>query len=405
MTIFLLFLISLYAHTSWILLSYLNFKHQRNQIQWRVHVNGIRGKSTVTRYVAAVFREAGYHTFGKTTGSAARILQPNGEDFDFGRKGYPNVNEQIKIIQSFSRQKAQAVIIECMAVNPVYANWLETMVMESHIGIITNVRYDHADYMGESLEEIAHSLSKTIPENGIVITAESNYMLLKIIAENAQKKNAKLLVADGNNVDLNDLVGFSHFVIEDNIAIGYKIAEILGVPAKKALKAMQLAIADPGTFGIEVIQFNHYQIAWANLFAVNDRESFIYLCKRLFQQYSDYQKIVILNNRYDRPNRVKLFAEIARDLDFYSVVTFGDYETEVNQIFSFDLSRVINLGNSTKFKDTSGEALLQQIVTHVDKSEKILLVGTVNIHTHQAKKLLDFFKIQREYSQENYVKF
>ena len=188
MTIFLLSLAALYFYISWLLVSYLNFKKQRDRIQWRVHVNGIRGKSTVTRYTAAVFREARYHTFGKTTGSAARIIRPDGEDFDFKRKGYANVNEQVKILKGFCRQKAQAIVMECMAVNPVYAKWLEEKVMHSHIGIITNVRYDHPDYMGETLEEIAESLSKTIPENGILITSESQSTLLNILWKNAKKK-------------------------------------------------------------------------------------------------------------------------------------------------------------------------------------------------------------------------
>jgi len=42
--------------------------------------------------------------------------------------------------------------------------------------------------MGETLEEIAESLSKTIPENGILITSESQSTLLNILWKNAKKK-------------------------------------------------------------------------------------------------------------------------------------------------------------------------------------------------------------------------
>ena len=62
MTIFLLFFISFYGYVFWILFDNFNFRKQREKIQWRVHINGIRGKSTVTRYATAVFREAGYPT-------------------------------------------------------------------------------------------------------------------------------------------------------------------------------------------------------------------------------------------------------------------------------------------------------------------------------------------------------
>lgn len=393
MTIFLLTLTSLYAYTFWLLSFHWKFGKQRDQIKWRIHVNGIRGKSTVTRYVTAVFRAAGYHSFGKTTGSAARILRPDGRDFDFGRKGYPNVNEQIEILKSFSRQKAEAVVMECMAVNPVYAQWLEEKVMHAHINIITNVRYDHPEYLGETLEEIAESLSKTIPHNGILITAETEPRLLEILTGNARQKNSQIVVADPKIVNPQDLREFSHFAIADNVAIGYEVAKLLKLPQDTALKAMQLAQADPGAFSIQLFQFGQNQLAWANLFAVNDRESFVNLCHKLFEQYPDYQKAVILNNRHDRPTRVELFADLALQLKFNRVVTFGDYELAVNKVFQSIPDRVINLGNSSQYKNATAPAIMQQIMTGINSS-RILLIGTVNIHTPQAEKLLHFFAEQ-----------
>ncbi len=391
MTLFLLTLVSLYVYTFWLLTVGWKFKRQRDRISWRVHVNGIRGKSTVTRYVAAVFRASNYHTFGKTTGSAARILRPDGKDYDFGRKGYPNVNEQIEILKGFCRQRAEVVVMECMAVNPVYAQWLEETVMRSHINIITNVRYDHPEYLGATLEEIAESLSKTIPRNGILITAETEPRLLKILAQNAKNKNSRLLVANRQVVSPQDLAGFSHFAIEDNVAIGYEIAKLLKLPQDKALRAMQQAVADPGAFSIQLLQFELSQIAWANLFAVNDRESFVDLSHKLFKQYADYEKVVILNNRHDRPTRVEVFAHLARELQFDRVITFGDYEQVVNKTFSADSNKVVNLGNSSKFKDAAARDILQQIV-RITNLPKILLIGTVNIHTPQAERLLHFFE-------------
>ena len=393
MTIFFLSLTSFYFYTAWLLSDYVNFQEQRDKIQWRVHVNGIRGKSTVTRYVSAVFREAGYHTFGKTTGSAARILRPDGQDYDFGRKGYPNVNEQVKIVKDFSRQKAEAAVLECMAVNPVYAKWLEEKVMQSHIGIITNVRYDHPEYMGETLEEIAESLSKTIPTNGILVTAETDPKLLKILEKNAKSKNSIMRVASKQTVDVADLGQFSHFAIEDNIAIGYEVAKLLKLPKDKALKAMQNAVGDPGAFNVQFVQFQQYQVAWANLFAVNDRESFVELSQKLFKQYPEHEKVVILNNRHDRPTRVELFANLANELNFNLVVTFGDYEQVVNEVFNYEPTRVLNLGNSSKLKNASAVDLLTQVVSKAN-FKKILLIGTVNIHTPQAETMLHYFEGQ-----------
>ena len=404
MAIFLILSTVLYSYVVWLILSYYNFQNQRERILFRVHVNGIRGKSTVTRYLSAVFREAGYHVFGKTTGSAARVLRPDGEDLDFGRVGYPNVNEQVKIMKSFCRQQAEVVVMECMAVNPVYAKWLEDKVMRSHIGILTNVRYDHPDYLGETLEEIAQSLSESMPENGILITAEYNPTLLEIIWRNAKAKNTQLIVAQKRQVFSSDLEYFSHFAHEENIAIGYEIAKLINVPKTRALKAMQKAPEDPGAFRIEHIKFELSTIAWANLFAVNDRESFIDVCIKLFHKLVNYTKVVILNNRFDRPTRVELFANLARDLDFDKIVTFGDYESEVKEAFKQDPEKLIGLGNSTIYQNYSGKKLLGEIVKQVN-SAQILLIGAVNIHTEQAEKLLHFLQEQINLDKHKQLKF
>ena len=371
------------------------FVRQRQNIQWRVHVNGIRGKSTVTRYVSAIFRAAGYQTHGKTTGTAARILLPNGMDHDFGRKGYANINEQVKILKQFIQQGAEAVVMECMAVNPVYAEWLEQKVMQAHIGIITNVRLDHTDYMGETLPEIAESLSVTIPTNGLFITSETNPELLTILANKAAEKGSQMLTAHANMVQPEDMQGFDHFAIEENVAIALQVANFLKVPRSVALDAMQTAPADPGAFSMQRVEHEQKPIDWANLFAVNDRESFIFICQRLFEQYPNHRKVVILNNRHDRPTRVDLFAHIAQELEFDRIVTFGDYEDGVNAALANtddaakDANYIVNLGNSTPYKNADAPELLNHITRGID-GQPILLVGAANIHTPQAATLLHF---------------
>jgi len=51
-------------------------RHQKrlDSIPVRVNVNGIRGKSTVTRLITGVIQEAKYKTVGKTTGTSARMI-------------------------------------------------------------------------------------------------------------------------------------------------------------------------------------------------------------------------------------------------------------------------------------------------------------------------------------------
>ena len=56
-------------------------------LQWRIHVNGIHGESTVTRIIAGMLREAGYVTIAKSTGTFAAVINRDGVDEPIDRRG------------------------------------------------------------------------------------------------------------------------------------------------------------------------------------------------------------------------------------------------------------------------------------------------------------------------------
>jgi hypothetical protein len=66
-----------------------DYERQLGKLKIRIYVNGIRGKSTVTRLIAGVLREAGIQTLAKTTGSAARVILPNGDEIPIRRRSSP----------------------------------------------------------------------------------------------------------------------------------------------------------------------------------------------------------------------------------------------------------------------------------------------------------------------------
>ena len=62
--------------------------HRRNlrAIPIRVMVNGTRGKTSVTRLIAAILREAGVRTWAKTTGSQAAWILPDGSEREYRKR-------------------------------------------------------------------------------------------------------------------------------------------------------------------------------------------------------------------------------------------------------------------------------------------------------------------------------
>ena len=177
-------------------------------IPLRIHVNGTRGKSSVTRLVAAGLREGGLRTFAKTTGTAPRVIDSEGKDRIIHRLRLPSIGEQVRLLRYFSVQKPDAVVIECMAVQPQYQWIAEHKMVKSHIGVITNVRPDHLDEMGPTEEDVAHSLCNTVPVNSVLITGEDQKP--DILREVAKQNGTRFIKSDESSIQKKELDGFSY---------------------------------------------------------------------------------------------------------------------------------------------------------------------------------------------------
>ena len=69
-------------------------RHRRNLalVPTRVVVNGIRGKSSITRLCAGALRGGGLVPVAKTTGTAARFIAPDGSERPVPRRfGLANI--------------------------------------------------------------------------------------------------------------------------------------------------------------------------------------------------------------------------------------------------------------------------------------------------------------------------
>lgn len=369
-----------------------NHERRLNKLKIRIYVNGIRGKSTVTRLIAGVLREAGIQTLAKTTGSAAMMILPNGEEIPILRRSSATIMELFNMSKQYLKQDTEAIVFETMALYPANQTASQELLVKGNINVITNVREDHQDVMGESLEDIADTLSLIIPHHGTLVTAEDRPHLRERLAKNAAKRGSEMIYADPASVTEQDLAGFNYLSFRENISIGLAVAELLGIPRATAVRGMWNARPDIGVVNIQRTSWREKEILWIPLFAVNDRESTIISVNALQPYYrQDATRIGILNNRYDRADRAMRFAEIAaKDLDFDYWITFGGYETQVTKRM-IDLgvspARIINMGFSV---NPSLEQIFD-VVADLIKGEQGVLIGLVNIHTPQAELLLEYF--------------
>tara|TARA_Y100000590_G_scaffold58512_1_gene61850 strand:- start:960 stop:2135 length:1176 start_codon:yes stop_codon:yes gene_type:complete len=270
------------------------------KIPIRIHVNGIRGKSSVVRLIAAGLRESGLRTFAKTTGTIPRIINEKGKDVELHRLRSASIGEQIKLMRYFANQSPDALVIECMAVNPQYQWISEHRIVRSTLGVITNVRRDHLDEMGTTILDIAKSISNTIPFNSKIISSKNKfYDLFKRIAN---KRNSDIDVSDISSIKKDYMDKFPYIEHPENIALALKVCNSLGIDDKTALKGMLKTTPDPGVLFIWDILKDNNKNQFISAFAANDPDSTIKVWK-LVKDKSKNKKCIFLNTRDDRRYR------------------------------------------------------------------------------------------------------
>ena len=296
------------------------------KIPTRIHVTGIRGKTTTTRLIGAALRHHGWRVVTKTTGKAARLIDPEGTERRIrGPHEQPNLREQPRIIESVADTGgADAIVFECMSIRPknIIA---ESKFVRSTISVITNVRADHMDVMGPSLEDVAWNLSGIVPGNGVVVTAEKKY--LPIIRKRAEQMNAKVVEVDPDTVADENLSKFSYMIFKENIAVALKVCELLKVPPDEALKGMFDAKPDPGLTRIINGVIANQNVRLIAAFGVNDIDS----TRLVFQELNrrgaiGEQRMLVgmFHAREDRVTRTLEFAQVMARMPFEKILVVGE---------------------------------------------------------------------------------
>ena len=279
-------------------------------IPLRIHVNGTRGKSSVTRLVAAGLREGGLRTFAKTTGTAPRVIDSEGKDRIIHRLRLPSIGEQVRLLRYFSVQKPDAVVIECMAVQPQYQWIAEHKMVKSHIGVITNVRPDHLDEMGPTEEDVAYSLCNTVPVNSVLITGEDQKP--DILREVAKQNSTRFIKSDESSIQKKELDGFSYMEHPSNIAVALDVCKQVGVNRSTALKGMHKVQPDAGALVAWNLDIDNKNVRFVNGMAANDPVSTLQIWNFISERFvtDEETTCIFFNSRDDRPVRTRQMIEL-----------------------------------------------------------------------------------------------
>ncbi|MGY0069196.1 poly-gamma-glutamate synthase PgsB [Streptomyces sp. QTS137] len=356
-----------------------------HSIPSRVLVNGIRGKSSITRLCAGALRGGDLTTVAKTTGTAARFIHPDATEEPVYRKfGIANVVEQIGIVRRAAAYRPDALVIECMAVMPALQEVNQSKLIRSTIGVLCNVREDHLAEMGPTLDDVARSLCRSMPQDGICVTAEKDRF--DILQEEADARNCKLVYADPEMVTDEELRGFSWFTFKENVAIALVVAELLGVEREVALQGMYDAPPDPGVLSVEkYVTEENKRLAFANVFAANDPESTLMNINQLLDLGAIRRPLnVVINCRPDRVERNGQMGEIIPDLQPDNVFVIGHpAKSAIDAIPAEWRDRAVDLGGDRR----DAHEFMPELLGRMSDGSSLVAIG--NIHG-QGEELLEY---------------
>lgn len=282
---------------------------RRGKIPIRIHVNGTRGKSSVTRLIASGLKEGGFKVLAKTTGTVPRLILPDGSEKNIIRYGAPNILEQKFAIQEAVKQGADSIVLECMALVPFNQKVSEEKLIRATHSVITNVKEDHLEIMGPEKKDVASALSCSIPKSKVLFTSEKEFY--PFFEKICKSKKTKIVSARPEKYShLNYMQGFVYYEHPENVALALEVCESLGVKPEIAVRGMWSHSPDLGATFFAEFDLGEKKIAFANGFAANDPGSAASIWKNAILRFPEYSyKVALVNCRKDRPERSEQMAK------------------------------------------------------------------------------------------------
>ncbi len=176
-----------------------------------VHVAGTNGKGSTSAIIASILKTAGFKVGLFTSPhiiSFTERIRVNGEEItenevielaeeikdivvhlgDFSPTFFEVVTAMALLY--FKRKKVDIAVIEVGMGGRLDA----TNIITPEISIITNISYDHKEFLGDTLKEIAHEKAGIIKKGVPVVASYQESEAMKVIEQKAIEKNSELYI-------------------------------------------------------------------------------------------------------------------------------------------------------------------------------------------------------------------
>ncbi|MGC8932163.1 MAG: hypothetical protein C0200_03985 [Thermoproteota archaeon] len=258
----------------------------------RISVSGTRGKTTTVNMLHDVIKSRGLKVLSKTTGEKAVIRDDI--EREILKRPRSVLYENLDIIKS----NYDVIIIENQAITP-YTMKAFNMMVKPEVIIITNVRLDHTEFLGESREEIAKSFcSSFVKSVKTVISGERKPEIEEILMKGAGKVGADYIKAENYEIPGSEAVGITEAVLY------HFFGEKMDYNERNNLLRKLDDIFSAKRSG---------DLFWYNGAKINDPDSAEIVLNYLRKKYN-MDVVISANLRGDRRDRTAVFSSFFRNL-------------------------------------------------------------------------------------------
>jgi dihydrofolate synthase/folylpolyglutamate synthase len=275
--------------------------HQRFK---SIHVGGTNGKGSTSHMIASILQEAGLkvglYTSPHLKNYTERI-RINGQEIereyvtDFISKHKIFLETQglsffeMTVGLAFNYFADQEVDIAVIEVG-LGGRLDSTNIITPEVSVITNIGYDHMQFLGETLPEIAFEKAGIIKENVPVIIGERQEETTPVFTKKAKATNSNILFASDDHTDYVSVLLGDYQKKNSNIAV--KVIQMLNLKSvrkdhiENGLKNVVMNTGFKGRW--QILQQNPKVICDT----AHNKEGLTYVMRQLLQE--DFEKLHIV---------------------------------------------------------------------------------------------------------------
>lgn len=211
-----------------------------------IHVAGTNGKGSVSHFLSAILQVAGYkvglYTSPHLVDFGERI-RVNGQviDKEYVVNFVENYKSDFDVIQPSFFEATMAMAFNYFADNEVDVAVIEvglggrldsTNIITPELSIITNISFDHVEFLGDTIEKIAAEKSGIIKKNTPVVIGETTTDTKSVFCRFADANNAAIYFAE-NEINIRCI---NSTYLKMSVLVNESVNYTVGLPGVYQLK-------------------------------------------------------------------------------------------------------------------------------------------------------------------------